>query len=248
MSDEATPDVSILTAVYKPRYLAESWDSVRTQEGVSWEWVVQVDGDPADIEAWLPADMRADERVHVQAAGHFGIAATRNLALIRTRAPFVQTLDHDDVLLPGALATLAEALRADPELAFVFGDHVNLMPDGSLERRPDARRIPPGRIEPGVITERWRMGPHGMVPNTTMWRKEYLYAYGGWTALPVGDDYGVLFAVADRHPTAYVDEEVMHYRRYPEQSSEDDARRALVDVQRPFVLKRVDSMRRLRGR
>ena len=248
MSDAVTPDVSILTAVYKPRYLAESWESVRAQEGVSWEWVVQVDSDPADIEAWLPADMRADERVHVQAAGHFGIAATRNLGLIRTRAEFVQTLDHDDALLPGALATLASVLRADPDLAFVFGDHMHLMPDGSLEPRPDLRRLPPGRIEPGVVVERWRDNlPHGLVPNATMWRKAYLYAYGGWSALPVGDDYGVLFAVADRHPTAYVDQVVMHWRKHPDQSSGDPARRALTDVQRPFVFKRVDGMRRVSG-
>ena len=70
--------------------------------------------------------------------------------------------------------------------------------------------------------------------------QEYLYAYGGWTALPVGDDYGVLFAVADRHPTR-TSTEVMHYRRYAGQSSEDDGAPARsVDVQRPFVFKRVD--------
>jgi glycosyltransferase involved in cell wall biosynthesis len=248
LSDEATPDVSVLTAVYKPRYLAETWESVRSQEGVSWEWVVQVDGDPADIETWVPADMRADARVHVEAAGHFGIAATRNLGLIRTRAPFVQTLDHDDLLLPGALATLAEALRADPELAFAFGDHMHLLPDGTLDPRPDLRRLAAGRIEPGVVVERWRDSlPHGLVPNATIWRKEYLYAYGGWSALPVGDDYGVLFAVADRHPTAYIDRVVMHWRKHPEQSSSDPDRRALTDVQRPFVFKRVDAMRRLGG-
>ena len=95
------------------------------------------------------------------------------------------------------------------------------------------------------MTERWRTGPHGMVPNTTMWRKEYLYAYGGWTRYRWATTTACCSRVADRHPTAYVDREVMHYRHYPEQSSEDDARRALVDVQRPFVFKRVDAMRRL---
>lgn len=247
MPDATTPEVSIVTAVYEPRYLAETWESVRTQEGVSWEWVVQVDGRPEDIDAWLPEDMRRDERVHAEANGHFGIAVTRNLALLRTRADFVQTLDHDDVLLPDALATLAGTLRADPAIAFCFGDHVNLLPDGTVEPRPDFKRMPAGRIEPGVIVERWRRGPHGMVANATMWRKDYLYAYGGWTALPVGDDYGVLFAVADRHPVAYVDRQVLQYRRYPEQSSEDAARRALGDVQKPFVFARVDAMRDITG-
>lgn len=244
MPDPA-PEVSIVTAVHRPRYLAQTWESVRDQAGVAWEWVVQVDGEQADVEAWLPEDMRADSRVHPQAAGRFGIAVTRNLALIRTRADFVQTLDHDDILLPGALAALTEALRADETLAFVFGDHVNLLPDGTLEPRPEFKRLPAGRIEPRVLVERWRDGPHGMVANATMWRKDYLYAYGGWSALPVGDDYGVLFAVADRHPVAYVDREVLRYRRYPEQSSEDAERRALGGVQKPFVFRRVEAMRRL---
>jgi glycosyltransferase involved in cell wall biosynthesis len=241
------PDVSIVTAVYRPRYLAETWKSVRAQEGVSWEWVVQVDGTPAEAEEWIPPDMAADERVHVEARGHFGIAVTRNLALLRTRADFVQTLDHDDVLLPGALGVLAAALRADEGLAFCFGEHVHLLADGALEPRPAAKRMPAGRIEPREITERWRSGAHGMVPNATMWRKDYLYAYGGWTALPVGDDYGVMFAVADRHPVAFVDQEVLRYRRYPEQSSSDDQRRAQLDVQRPFVFARVEAMRRVSG-
>ena len=41
------------------------------------------------------------------------------------------------------------------------------------------------------------------------------------------------------------DREVLQYRRYPEQSSEDSTRRALVDVQKPFVFARVDAMRRI---
>jgi hypothetical protein len=87
-----------------------------------------------------------------------------------------------------------------------------------------------------------------MVPNATMWRKDYLYAYGGWTALPVGDDYGLMFAVADRHPVSFVDRVILEYRRYPEQSSSDDLRRAQVDVQRPFVFARVEAMRRISGK
>jgi len=241
------PDVSIVTAVYRPRYLAETWEAGRAQDGVDWERVVQVDGTPADAAEWVPPEIAGDERVHVEARSHFGIAVTRNMALLRTRADFVQTLDHDDILLPGALAALAAALRADDSLAFCFGEHVNLLPDGTLEPRPAAKRTQPGRIEPGVVVERWRTGAHGMVPNATMWRKDYLYAYGGWTALPVGDDYGVMFAVADRHPVAFIDREILRYRRYPQQSSADSDRRAQVDVQRPFVFARVEAMRRVSG-
>jgi glycosyltransferase involved in cell wall biosynthesis len=242
------PDVSIVTAVYRPRFLSETWEAVREQRGIDWEWVVQVDGTEAEAREWVPAEMRGDERVRVEARGHFGIAVTRNLGLLRTHADFVQTLDHDDLLEADALAALADELRADESLAFTFGEHMILLPDGTLEPRPEVKRMPPGRIEPGVVVERWRTGPHGMVPNATMWRKDYLYAYGGWTALPVGDDYGLMFAVADRHPVSFVDRVVLKYRRYPEQSSSDDLRQAQVDVQRPFVFGRVEAMRRISGK
>jgi ketosteroid isomerase-like protein len=248
MPEPDAPDVSIITAVYRPNpeYLLEAWRSVQAQEGPSWEWVVQVDGREEELEQWLSPEMRADERVRPEARGHFGIATTRNLALIRCRAEFVQTFDHDDVMLPGALAVGYETLRGDESLAFCFGEHVHLLPDGTLERRSESRRLEPGRIEPGEIEARWRAGkPHGIVCNTIMWRKEYVYAYGGWSALPVGDDYGLCFPVTQCHPVAYIDRDVMRWRRHPDQSSEIPERRAQTDIQRPFVFSRLDAIRRI---
>jgi glycosyltransferase involved in cell wall biosynthesis len=251
MPEERTgPDVSIVTAVYRPvrEYILETWRSVREQEGPAWEWVVQVDGTESDLEEWLPEELRTDARVRPEARGHYGIATTRNLGLVRALADFVQTLDHDDVLLPGALEAGFETLTADESLAFCFGDHVHLHPDGSRERRDPSRRLPPGRIEPGEIEARWRRGsPHGVVCNTIMWRKEYLYAYGGWTALPVGDDYGLIFPVTQRHPVAFIDHDVMLYRQHAGQSGWMSDRRESIDVQRPFVFGRLDASRLVFG-
>jgi glycosyltransferase involved in cell wall biosynthesis len=244
-------DVSILTAVYRPEpdHLRAAWESVQRQQGVSWEWVIQVDGTDDDLVAWLPAEARADDRVRAAATGRrFDVAITRNLGLVRCEGDLVQHLDQDDLLLPGALAAGAERLRADERLAFCFGEVSYLLPDGSIEPRPDFKRLEPGVKAAGEITARWRRGdPYGFVTNSLMWRKRYLYAYGGWAALPVWADTGIIFPVADRHPVASIDHETVLYRRHPRQASRDPDAQRLVEAQRPFIPRRLDAMRRISG-
>jgi glycosyltransferase involved in cell wall biosynthesis len=244
-------EVSILTALHRPQrdHVEEAWESVRAQEGVAWEWVIQADGSTEELDQWLPAELRRDERVRAVANGRaFGVATTRNLGLVRCSGEFVQHLDQDDMLVPGALALGARTLRADEQLAFCFGESLHLHADGVLEPRPSHKRLEPGTIAPGTITNRWLEGAgHRVVPNAIMWRKAYLFAYGGWTALPVWADYGIIFPVADRHPVAVLDEVTLHYRRHPAQASGDPDADALVDAQRPFIPNRLQAMREILG-
>ena len=245
------PDVSILTAVYRPEpeHIRAAWESVRGQEGVEWEWVVQVDGSDEELAAWLPADVVSDPRVHAAANGRrFEVAVTRNLGLVRCGAGFIQHLDQDDVLMPGALAAGLQALRADERLAFCFGEVSYLLPGGRIEPRPEYKRLAPGLLEAGEMTARWRAGePYGFVTNSLMWRKQYLYAYGGWAALSIWADNGIIFPVADRHPVLAIEHETVLYRRHPGQTSRQPATAALVAAQRPFIPRRLDAMRRIMG-
>jgi len=212
---------------------------------VTWEWVLQGDFDGSELERWIPGEILADDRVRAEAVGHFGVSTARNLGLLRCRAELVQTLDQDDLLLPGALAAAVAALRADEELALCCGEGYHLMPDGSLEPRPPQKRVlEPGRIEPGEIEARWRSGkPHGMIIPGAMWRKRYLFAYGGWAALPAWEDFGIVFPVAQRHPVAFIGRDTLHHRNHPSQASRGENRAALVEAQRPFLFNRLDAMR-----
>jgi glycosyltransferase involved in cell wall biosynthesis len=252
-TEEPAPDVSILTALYRPErsYLFESYEAILGQEGATWEWVLQVDGDEGDLERWVPVELCADERVRPAATGrHCGVSPTRNVGLARSRAELVQSLDQDDLLAPSAIAAGVATLRGDPELAFCFGEGLHLTPEGTLEARPAQKRVlEPGRIEPGEIEARWNRGrrPHGMVLPGAMWRRQYLFAYGGWASLPALEDYGICFPVAQRHPIAFIDQVTFHRRDHPGQESRTPDRSTMAEVSRPFVLARLDAMREIMG-
>ena len=143
------PTVSILTAAYVPtaKYLPETIASVREQilpTGWNLEWIVQEDGvDPglADHVTELPY-------VQYQANNaRLGLSQTRNLGLSRAIGDLVQVLDHDDVLLPGALTTLVSRF-VDYPIHWAIGQADDLTPkapslvDGARPRWYESR---PGR-------------------------------------------------------------------------------------------------------
>jgi glycosyltransferase involved in cell wall biosynthesis len=253
MEEQASPDVSILTAIFRPEssYLLDSFQAILGQDGVTWEWVLQIDGPDEDLERWVPEELHSDDRVSPAATGrHCGVSPTRNVGLTRCRSEFVQSLDQDDLLAPGGLAAGVATLRGDPKLAFCFGEGLHLTADGTLAPRPPQKRVlEPGRIEPGEIEARWNRGrrPHGMVLPGAMWRKQYLFAYGGWASLPALEDYGVCFPVAQRHPIAFIDQVTFHRRDHPAQESRTPDRSALAEISRPFVLSRLDALRAIMG-
>src|SRR5207248_2059881 len=51
-----------------------------------------------------------------------GLSAARMSGVESTTAPYVLPLDADDALAPGSLATLADALDADPGAVMAWGD------------------------------------------------------------------------------------------------------------------------------
>lgn len=215
----ATPRVSVLTPVHRPvpRYLDELHASLDAQTGVRWEWLVQVDGGRSALRR-LPSAMRRDPRVALEANGRwFGQAVTRNLALVRASHPLLQTVDADDVLLPGALAAGAHALHEEADLALVFGRTWEVAPDGS--RTPGKNLYSPGRLTPGVLQRDWeaRGGSCSIVVASAMWRTSALLAQCGWPASIAGTDVILLLAVAQRHPVRCLDSDTYLYRSHAAQ-------------------------------
>ncbi len=102
------PLISVLTAAHSSTadYIEEATESLRNQTlpyGWALEWIVQEDGaNPS-----LGDKLRRWDAVNYAANGRrLGITPTRNLALSRASGVLTQTLDADDLLLPGALSTL----------------------------------------------------------------------------------------------------------------------------------------------
>jgi glycosyltransferase involved in cell wall biosynthesis len=217
--DACRPAVSVLTPVHRPNaaFLDELHESLDAQQGVEWEWLIQVDGGQS-VARRIPASIRADARVALEANGRWlGQAVTRNLALVRAQHPLLQNVDADDLLLPGALAAGAAALRAEPDLGLVFGRTYELSPDGSVA--PGKNLYDPGRLEPGALYRDWerRGGSCSISVASVMWRTACVDATGGWPASVAGLDVLLLLAVNSLQPVRCLDVDTYLYRLHPQQ-------------------------------
>jgi len=217
-------DVSVITAVLPDdiKYIEEAYASIFGTT-VEFEWLIQVDG-PERVA--LPASVLNDDRVSVSFNHRrMGPGISRNRALGRSRGRFLQNLDADDQLEPGALEALASPLISDRTLAFSFGEAHDLVDDGQLVSFPVD--IEPGRVEPGVLASLWRSDPDDYFvpihPAGIMWRREPLIAIGGWPGLWGVDDTGLLMTIASLWPGFFVRVPTLRYRKRSGQFSEDVA-------------------------
>lgn len=143
------PTVSVLICTYnRVDLLPQAVASARAQ---SWpcEIVVVNDGSTDGTRAWL--DTQDDLVVIHQENG--GKPSALNAAMVASRGEALLILDDDDLLLPGAIALLAQALFSTPSLSCVFGDSVVF--DGESGRPKDwlpATRLPPSHSLHGCLT------------------------------------------------------------------------------------------------
>jgi hypothetical protein len=106
------------------RYLAAALTSIFAQRIPVEVFVADggsSDGSPEVIKEFAP--QLAGWRSHPDA----GQAAAINECIARGRAPYVCWLNSDDMLVPGGLAALLQALEADPALPAVYGRAWNLI-------------------------------------------------------------------------------------------------------------------------
>ncbi len=117
------PDVSVLIPAYKAAHcIAEALDSVFAQKfSGTFEVIVVNDGSPdtPDFERAI-APYRDRITYHVQPNG--GVSAARNKAFELSRAPLIQLLDADDVLMPDCLQLQTDFMRNQPSFGVVYGN------------------------------------------------------------------------------------------------------------------------------
>lgn len=117
------PRVSVIIPCYNDgSTLPETLHSVLAQDE-SIEVVVINDGSTDAVTLELFDLLERDEPlVRVIHQENTGLAGARRKGTASTSAPFIYPLDADDVLLPGALRALADALEANPEAGLAYGD------------------------------------------------------------------------------------------------------------------------------
>ena len=200
---ENAPRAAVVIPCFDDPYVEEAIDSVLVQEPCE---IVVVDDGSTDPEGLAALDRLRERGIRVVRQENQGLSAARMTGIRETTAPVIFPLDSDDVLKPGAIARLTDALEAHPDAAVAFGDVTTFgAADGYFRnRRKD--------LDPWWLTY---MSP---LPGTSMVRREPLLEAGGWQLNEGGyEDWDLWMAMARRgFRGVYVPGVIFSYRIHPE--------------------------------
>jgi glycosyltransferase involved in cell wall biosynthesis len=120
--------VSIFTPTHDSSFLPQVYDSLKAQTDPDWEWVVLFNNgaEPIDFH---------DDRVkcHYVYKSQPWVGPLKAAACDLCTGDILLEMDHDDLLLPEAVAEVKQAFE-DPEVGFVYSNtiHAHVQPDGTL--------------------------------------------------------------------------------------------------------------------
>jgi GT2 family glycosyltransferase len=131
------PIISVLVPTYDTpsRLLREMIESVMAQSYPDWELCIADDASPSPhVRAILEGYAVSEPRIRLafrETNGH--IVAASNTALELVRGDWFALLDHDDLLAPDALLSVAEEIVAHPDAILIYSDEdkINLYGDRS---------------------------------------------------------------------------------------------------------------------
>lgn len=128
-----SPLISIIMPVFntEPRFLYEAVQSVRAQTYHRWELCIVDDCSTSEQTIRAIRAVEREPNVKVKRLGqNSGIAQASHAALHLAAGEYVAFLDHDDMLTSNALSEIVRVLRQDPELDFIYSDHVMVDTNG----------------------------------------------------------------------------------------------------------------------
>lgn len=197
--------------------LEATLDSLRTQEPV--ELVVVDDGsdDPHTLELLAQLEQNGTTVVRQPNSGP---AAARMTGVRATSAPYVFALDADDLVAPGALTDLADALDRDGDAVMAWGD-TQMIGDATV-RVPKARTLDP-----------WQLTYVNPIPTASLIRRDALESVGGWQLASGYEDWDLWLAFAERGwHGVHVDRTVAGHRMHGARRwSEDFARHTQIEAE-----------------
>ncbi len=218
MDVEALRDALPTVAVSMPArnaapFIAAAIESVLAQTEVLVDLVVVDDASTDETHA-IAAEY-ADRGVRVlRNTEHRGIGYCHNRVLSHTTAPLIAHVDADDLILPGALARLAAAMR-DDGVGQAYCDFYEVDSQGVASPTAMAEwRAFFARHRAPPIDHHRELVVFGMVVSALRtYRRTVLEAVGGFDeTLPWAVDYEMALRVAEHHRFAHVPE-LLYVRR-----------------------------------
>lgn len=169
----APPRIAVIMPTYNANsaWLAEAIDSVRHQIYPHWELCIADDASTnPEIRPLLEQYARNDKRIRIifrETNGH--ISAASNSALALAQADWVALLDHDDLLAPHALYSVAKTIADRPDACVIYSDEDKIDENG---RRHD----PYFKCNINIDL----LYSHNMVCHLGVYRRDLLNKIGGF--------------------------------------------------------------------
>ncbi len=233
--DRAQPRVAVVIPCFNDgMVLREALASLRDQEPC--EVIVVDDGSTEAVSRRVLEEVQAGgvQVIHQENAGP---AAARMTGLSATTARFIMPLDADDMIEPGAIQELADALDADPDRCVAWGD-VQTFGETTIHVRS------PRALDPWLLTY------VNLMPIVALYRRVALERAGGWE-LKRYEDWDLWMTAAEQGwPVVHLDRIVERSRlhgarkRRRDFASHVEAESLLERRHRPLFASRAHSRRR----
>ncbi len=175
--------VSVVVPAYKlEAYLPACLASVQAQTMDDWECVVVDDASPDGCGEIAERAAALDPRFRViHNEENLYLAGARNVGIAASRGRYVLPLDADDMLAPGTLAVLADALDRDRTVHVAYGG-VEFRDEDGVTPTDYGHPSGPGLSGwPVPFDLDWQLrGPGQLLPYASMFRREAWELTGGY--------------------------------------------------------------------
>jgi glycosyltransferase involved in cell wall biosynthesis len=208
-----TPLVSIILSYYNEvRFIAEAVGSAKSQTHENIEIIVVDDGSAEQAHQHLLTIPSI--KIIRQANG--GVSSARNRGLAESRGDYIVFLDHDDRLMPNAIASHLAALKKKPNAGLIFAARRDIDEHGNATASPyicvPRRNYFHSFLEANPIH----------CPATAMVSRKALDQVGGFDpSVEPGDDYDLYIRLARHFPVLRHTALVAEYRIHGSSVSQD---------------------------
>ena len=223
------PPISIFTITNNPKWLSEAWESLKAQTFADFEWIILPNGgvkrdDIPESAGWLK-----DDRVFVAPETLSDDIEPGNIGALKAQACAVAhgdvlvEFDHDDLLLPDALAKVYAAFDSDSSIGMVYSNCCRVNDDWTPNLFGDGYGWQYREVEAFGHQVLEMVSPAPLPQNLSRifyapdhcrsWRASDYHRIGGHDAsLKVGDDHDLICRFYLESKIHHIDEPLYIYR------------------------------------
>ena len=209
---KSSPLVTIITPTFnREAFLAETIDSVLSQDYPAIEYIVLDDGSTDDTMALL---RRYEGKIHYESHPNMGETLTVNKGFRMARGEIICVVNSDDPLRPGAISAAVQAMQSHPDRLVAYPDWDEIGPRSELIRH---HLLPDYDIMNMLTDFNVAMGPG------TFFRREAIERYGFRDVKrKYTGDLAFWFRIALCEKPLHVSQRLATHRTHPEAASSTD--------------------------